>query len=118
MWKKLFGLGSSSSIKIQNITVQDLHQRMQNDKSIILLDVRTDQEYRHDGHIQGTRHIPLSNLEQRSGKLPKDRPIVCVCRSGNRSRTACRQLANQGFTEVINLAGGMVAWQRAGLPVK
>ena len=117
MWKKLFGLGEPSA-PIQNITVQELHQRLQNDKKLILLDVRTDQEYRHDGHIAKTRHIPLSNLEQQSNKLPKDRTIVCVCRSGNRSRSACRQLANQGFTEVINLSGGMIAWRQAGLPIK
>ncbi|MCB0193171.1 MAG: rhodanese-like domain-containing protein [Anaerolineae bacterium] len=119
MWKKLFGLESSnSSVKVQNMSVQELHQRLQNDKKLLLLDVRTDQEYRQDGHIAKTRHIPLSNLAQQSAKLPKDRTIVCICRSGNRSRSACQQLANEGFTEVINLSGGMIAWRQAGLPVK
>jgi rhodanese-related sulfurtransferase len=50
-------------------------------------------------------------------ELPKDRPILCICRSGSRSSMATRQLAGAGF-EAINLSGGMIGWQGAGFPIK
>ncbi len=81
-----------------------------------VLDVRQPDEYR-SGHIGGARLIPLSELKQRVNELPRDRKIVCVCRSGNRSDSAARLLAPLGF-DVVNMNGGMLAWQRAGLPVK
>lgn len=116
MWQKLFGFGrSSQSVQIQKITPQELNQRLQSGESLILLDVRTPPEYR-SGHIHGSRLVPLPELNQKSQKLPQDRPIVCICQSGSRSKVACKQLVNQGFTNVLNLAGGMSAWRRAGLP--
>ncbi len=81
-----------------------------------ILDVRQPEEYR-EGHIDGSRLIPLGDLPARIKDLPRDRPIVCVCHSGNRSGRAARQLAAAGYA-VINLRGGMSAWNRAGLPVK
>jgi len=50
-------------------------------------------------------------------ELPKDREIICVCHSGNRSQAATRQLSTAGY-QVTNLNGGMIAWVRAGLPIK
>lgn len=117
MWQKLFGFGRSSlSAQIQKITPQELNQRLQSGESLIILDVRTPQEYRQNGHIRGSRLVPLTELSQKSQKLSQDRPIVCVCQSGSRSKFACEQLVRQGFTNVINLAGGIGAWRRAGLP--
>lgn len=81
-----------------------------------LLDVRQPEEYR-EGHIHGSRLIPLGELSRRMKELPKDREIICVCGSGNRSSSAARQLAAAGY-KVVNLRGGMLAWDRAGLPVK
>ena len=60
--------------------------------------------------------LPLASLAQRLSELPKDKPIVCVCRSGARSQTACEYLAANGFDNVINLNGGMISWIRSGLP--
>lgn len=117
MLQKLFGFGRSPlSSQIQKITPQELNQRLQSGESLVIVDVRSSQEYRQDGHIRGSRLIPLGELSQKSQKLPQDRPIVCVCRSGSRSQFACEQLAGQGFSNVINLVGGMVAWRKAGLP--
>lgn len=81
-----------------------------------ILDVRQPEEYR-EGHIDGARLIPLGSLSAQMKDLPRDRPIVCVCHSGNRSSQAARQLAAAGYA-VSNLRGGMSAWSRAGLPVK
>ena len=68
------------------------------------------------GHAPRARHVPLGQLDRRLGELPSGRPIVTVCRSGNRSARAAALLARDG-REVSNLTGGMRAWARAGLPV-
>jgi rhodanese-related sulfurtransferase len=100
------------------MSVQDLAERIRrHDPSLELLDVRTPREYQFDGHIEGSRLVPLPSLLQRTAELPKDKTIVCICRSGNRSYTACEMLAAQGY-DVVNLSGGMIGWRMAGLPNK
>jgi rhodanese-related sulfurtransferase len=121
MLQSIFGhrqpaVGRRERLQIQNITAQELYRRLQGEKPPVLVDVRTPEEYELDGHITGARLLPLSTLAGRSQELPQDRPIVCICRSGNRSGVACEQLARLGFSNVINLAGGMIGWQRARLP--
>lgn len=81
-----------------------------------LLDVREPSEYK-DGHIPGATLIPLGELGRRVHELPRDREILCVCRSGNRSGSATRHLISAGY-KATNLAGGMNNWSRAGLPIK
>jgi rhodanese-related sulfurtransferase len=81
----------------------------------VLLDVREDGEWR-AGHIPGARHIPLRRLPAQTAGLPPRCTVVTICRSGHRSARAAALLASQG-REVVNLAGGMRAWARAGLPV-
>ena len=80
---------------------------------VLLVDVREDGEWA-AGHAPGAVHIPLSALGVTD--VPTDRPVVAVCRSGNRSGVAAAQLAQAGF-KVANMAGGMTAWMSAGLPV-
>jgi rhodanese-related sulfurtransferase len=82
----------------------------------VLLDVRQPEEYR-EGHIEGAKLIPLGELAGRIQELPRTAEIICVCHSGNRSSRATQLLAGQGY-RVVNLSGGMIAWTRAGLPVK
>ena len=100
---------------IPQLDAQQLWQKLEEDDSVLLVDVRTPGEYEME-HIPGSRLLPLSVLRQRSDELPQDRPIVCVCRSGARSQSACEQLAALGFEDVANLSGGMIGWKRAGLP--
>lgn len=90
-----------------------------NHKNALVLDVREDSEYK-SGHVLNATHIPLGKLNERVGELEKyrDQPIVVVCRSGNRSCSACSLLGKQGFTQAYNLAGGMMAWQKANLPLE
>lgn len=85
------------------------------DAGALLLDVREGHEWR-AGHAPAARHVPLSQLAHRMRELPVGRPIVTVCRSGARSARAAALLAREG-RDVSNLAGGMHAWARAGLPV-
>lgn len=85
------------------------------DDGALLLDVREKSEF-NAGHAPQARNVPLSQLSSRLSKLPADRTIVTVCRSGSRSAHAARLLAGEGY-EVVNLTGGMNAWRRSGLQV-
>jgi len=90
-----------------------------NHKNAMVLDVREDGEYK-AGHVLDAKQIPLGKLKERIGELEKYRnvPIVVVCRSGMRSATACVLLGKQGFAQVHNLTGGIMAWQKANLPLQ
>lgn len=100
------------------ISVGDLKARLDAGAELLVLDVRTPEEYAQDGHIAGSTLLPLQELPQRLGELQKDQPIACFCRSGNRSRSACEQLAQAGFTNLVNVDGGIGAWTAAGYPVE
>jgi rhodanese-related sulfurtransferase len=90
-----------------------------NHKNAVVLDVREASEY-DSGHVLNSKLLPLGKLKERIGELEKfkDQPIVVVCRSGNRSGTACFILGKQGFGQVYNLAGGVRAWQKSNLPLE
>ncbi|HWS03051.1 MAG TPA: rhodanese-like domain-containing protein [Gammaproteobacteria bacterium] len=89
-----------------------------NTDATVILDVREDSEYK-QGHIANAVHIPLGQLAKRLTELDKyrERPLIAYCRTGNRSNSAAQLLHKHGFTTVHNLAGGIVAWQNANLPV-
>lgn len=82
----------------------------------LLLDVRDTSEWK-AGHVKGARHLPLGELARRMGSLPKDRQIICVCRSGARSARATKILMDAGY-DAVNLNGGMQAWRAVGLPIE
>lgn len=83
-----------------------------------VLDVRTPEEYA-EGHIEDAELIDFyaSDFEQRIDALDRGATYVVYCRSGNRSGQATALMAAQGFTAVNDVAGGIVAWEAAGLPV-
>lgn len=91
--------------------------RLYNDDALIL-DVREEKEFA-AGHIPGARHIPLGQLAGRLRELDKfkARPVLVTCRTGQRSARACGILKKAGFESVYNQAGGIIAWERANLPV-
>jgi rhodanese-related sulfurtransferase len=78
-----------------------------------LLDVREPPEWQ-AGHIEEAVHIPMGQLNARIDEIPRDQPIVAICRSGNRSQAVTDALNRAGFT-AHNLKGGMHAWEAAGL---
>ncbi len=92
---------------------------LSNRQDALFLDIRDDGEYQ-SGHIPDAIHIPLKQLPERVAELEKyrDRPLIAYCRSGNRSASAGAVLRKQGFENVYNLGGGMLAWQNANLPVR
>jgi sulfur dioxygenase len=86
---------------------------------IQLVDVREPAEFTGGlGHIPGARLLPLAQLGARSAEIDPHRPVVAVCRSGARSAQACVLLAKAGFTQVANLAGGMLRWRGQGMAVE
>ncbi len=98
----------------RNVSVKDLKNASEPDK--IILDVRTQGEY-DEGHVEGVTLIPVQELADRLSELPKDKPIYVICRSGNRSMAASEILEKNGFQDIRNVQGGILAWQRAGYPV-
>lgn len=91
--------------------------RMLNHDNAVIVDMREDKDYR-EGHIVNAVHAPSGN-DAAARKLEKfrERPVIVYCRSGQRSAGYCGRLRKQGFTSVYNLAGGVLAWQKAGLPL-
>lgn len=80
--------------------------------AVSIIDVREPAEFNDTlGHIAGARLIPLSQLSSRLAELPHNQPIVTVCRSGARSAQASVLLQKAGFSEVANLAGGLLRWR-------
>lgn len=92
--------------------------RLRNDADAVFVDVREESDYL-AGHLPEARLIPLRELTDRLGELEKlkDRPIIAYCRTGNRSLAACRTLRRHGFDRAHSLAGGIRAWEEAGLPL-
>ena len=98
-----------------NITVNELKDRLNVQQSIAIIDVREQLEY-HTFNIGG-ENIPLGILLTKIDELQynKEQAIVVVCQRGLRSETARRVLESHGYTNVKNLTGGLLAWQRAQL---
>jgi rhodanese-related sulfurtransferase len=82
-----------------------------------LLDVRGFDEFA-AGHAAPALCIPLPDLERRAGQIPTDRPVFVLCASGQRSRMAAERLRALGFDNIVDIEGGLPAWERAGLPVQ
>lgn len=90
---------------------------VQDSPDIFLLDVREPDEYA-AGHIPGVTLIPMGEVASRMSELPTDTEIIVTCRTGNRSSQVADFLREQGFTNVHNMEGGLVAWQEAGYTVE
>lgn len=96
-----------------------IHELLPHAEGQRLVDVREPEEFVGVlGHLQGAELVPLGTLPEACVSWPKDAPLVLICRVGGRSAQAASYLAKQGFTQVLNLAGGMLAVQDAGLPVE
>jgi rhodanese-related sulfurtransferase len=96
-----------------NLTQQQAAERIQAGDAD-LIDVREPYEYQ-AGRIEGARHVPLTDLAEFAQTAEHERPIVFVCRVGGRSAMATEAFRQAGF-EAYNLIGGVLAWERAGLP--
>lgn len=128
IWLVVIAVGSGSMLlwsfvgnRLRGVNDVDNAGALQliNHKNALVLDVRDEPEYK-AGHIIGAKWIPVLKLKDRIGELERhrDQDIVVVCHSGNRSATAVSILNNREFKRVYNLAGGMMGWQKAELPVE
>ena len=88
-----------------------------NNDDVLLIDVREQWEY-DEGHLPGITLIPMGDVPNRLSEIPTDKEVILTCRSGNRSGQVTDFLRQQGYTNVHNMEGGIVAWQAAGFPVE
>lgn len=103
---------------IDSIDVMEAERRLREDPAgPLLVDVREQHEF-DEVRAPGAVLLPMSTLVTRIGELPTDRPLMIVCHSGHRSSAVTGFLARSGRSDVVNVAGGMDAWERKGLPVK
>ena len=109
-----FSHSTVRNITVPEITAQEAYQKYQ--AGALILDVRTPEEWA-EGHVPNAILIPLDELENRLNELPKDREIVVICHTGNRSREGAVLLLKAGFTKVSTVIGGMNNWQAAGYPL-
>lgn len=99
----------------KTISVSDASAMIQSSPNLLVVDVRTPQEYA-QGHLKGAINIPLSDLPLRIGGLDPNKPILVYCQTGYRSAQASAVLVKAGFTQVYNMDGGMTAWINSGYP--
>ena len=78
-------------------------------EKFVMVDVRTPHEYA-TRRIEGSRHIPLQELEKRASEIPMDKDVVLYCQTGMRSIMACRMLKRLGFSRIKNMEGGISSW--------
>lgn len=97
-------------------TVLGLREQLENGE-IHLVDVREKMEFA-GGRVSGASLIPLGELEKRHKELDHSKPIYVMCRTGRRSSEAQRKLQALGFTNVVNVSGGIEAWKKENLPIE
>lgn len=104
-WKNLF-------VPVRSLAAAEAEKFMAGKKpgEYQLLDVRQPKEYE-AGHLPGSLLIPLQELPERLGELDREKPVLVYCAVGGRSRAAAQLLAGRDFTDVVNMAGGIRAWE-------
>lgn len=103
-WLKFFS-------PVKSISPERAREIISRDTGWILLDVREPSEYA-GGHLAGSVHIPLFQTAKRAGELDREKTLLVYCRCGNRSKLASRILAAKGFSDVYNVEGGILGWER------
>ena len=103
----------------QTISADELHQ-LQSEQPIDLIDVRTPAEFG-AAHAQGARNVPLSSLRPEAVMAARNgqgqKPLYIMCRTGNRATKACDTFSAAGYENVVQVLGGLTAWESAGLPM-
>jgi hydroxyacylglutathione hydrolase len=95
------------------LSVHELKKMIDTNQEITILDVRREKEWT-DGHIKGAMRIYLGHLPKHTDEIPGDKPIVVMCKTGNRSSFGASILLRAGFEKVYNCLGGIDAWTKAG----
>jgi len=95
---------------MDTILPSEVKDRLGRGEPLTIVDVREDEEVA-AGMIAGARHIPLGELPERHGEIPRTGDIILVCRSGARSSRALGYLASLGYEGLKNMSGGMLEWE-------
>ncbi|UCH02593.1 MAG: rhodanese-like domain-containing protein [Candidatus Bathyarchaeota archaeon] len=98
-----------------NITVEQAKELIDTNPSLVVLDVRTEEEFLSE-HIEGAKNIPVNDLVIRLTELNPNDEILVYCRKGNRSTQTAKILVQNGFLDFYHMDGGLVAWKQAGYP--
>jgi glyoxylase-like metal-dependent hydrolase (beta-lactamase superfamily II)/rhodanese-related sulfurtransferase len=101
--------------KIQRITAPALAEQLAAPKQPLVLDVRSEREW-NGGHIAGSKNIPLPHLQDRISEIPENRSLVVHCEGGYRSAIASSLLSRAGRRDLLDLVGGIKAWNASQLP--
>lgn len=101
---------------VKDISATELASLMKTNP-LQIIDVRATSEYQ-TGHITGAQHVHLGYLADKLNNIPRDKTLVLQCLGGDRSSTACSLLLKHGYKDVLNLTGGISAWEKASLPVE
>jgi rhodanese-related sulfurtransferase len=107
------------TMSVASISPRQLSDLVHSGAAVELIDVRTPVEFR-EVHVGFARNLPLDQLEAgqvQAQRQSSDQPLYVICRSGSRGRQACEKLIAGGVTNVVNVEGGTLAWDQAGLPV-
>lgn len=102
--------------EVPEVGVREAYRRCHGGEAT-LVDVRESDEVA-QASIPGAIHLPLSEMAARYAELPHDRDLLVICQSGVRSSYVTDMLAKSGYERSTNVAGGIVAWYHAGLPVE
>lgn len=94
---------------MNEITVEELKAKLDSGEDFQLIDVR--EEFEYDTSDIGGLNIPLGSVLLEKDKIARDKPVVVHCRSGKRSAQAIALLEKEGFTDLYNLQGGILAWR-------
>jgi rhodanese-related sulfurtransferase len=96
---------------IRTIEPEALRRRLEAGETLCMIDVREDDEVA-AGMISGVKHIVMGCVPDRLHDIPREGEVILICRSGNRSGRVYDFLEAQGYTNIKNLTGGMMAWEQ------
>ena len=104
---------------IPTIDVREAERRRREESPTpLVVDVREASEFKAVRLEDGVALVPLSEFGERFQELPRDRPLLMMCAGGTRSAAATAHLLRNGYTDVVNVAGGIKDWEASGLPVR
>jgi len=108
-------------MSVATISVQELASLFEASDAVELIDVRTPTEFR-EIHVPTAQNVPLDTIKPdaflQARSVPPDKPLYIICRSGARAAQACKMFQQAGFSNVVNVEGGTLAWNESNLTVK
>lgn len=115
-WNNLFSTSTENPnfSQVRDVAATEVFEKKD---TLVLIDVRETHEYNAElGHIDGTKLIVMNTIPNHLDEIPKDKPVVFICRSGGRSSQVAAFCMDQGYENVFNMKGGMLMWNQLMLP--